>query len=176
MRVVALSAGALAVLAVAGGLAVLNGNDDRADEDPTAATLAGHRGMGKGTVWIANEGGGSLTAIDAATNRVVTTVAGVEGPHNVQVSPDGASVWTVSGHDGYAAMLSAGSLDLHGMVPTGSAPAHVVVSPDGATVTQRTTTRTTTPDVPPAPSRGLAARLQRSATKSHSSSSSRCPN
>jgi predicted RNA polymerase sigma factor len=49
----------------------------------------------------------------------VTTVAGVEGPHNVQVSPDGASVWTVSGHDGYAAMLSAESLDLHGVVPTG---------------------------------------------------------
>lgn len=117
MRVVALSAGALAVLAVAGGLAVLNGNDDRADEDPTAATLAGHRGMVEGTVWIANEGGGSLTAIDAATNRIVTTVAGVEGPHNVQVSPDGASVWTVSGHGGYAAMLSAESLDLHGVVP-----------------------------------------------------------
>lgn len=133
MRVVALSAGALAVLAAAGGLAALNGYDDRADEGSTAAALAGHRGMVEGTVWIANEGGDSLTAIDAATNRVVTTVAGVEGPHNVQVSPDGASVWTVSGHDGYAAMLSAGSLDLHGVVPTGSAPAHVVVSPDGAT-------------------------------------------
>jgi hypothetical protein len=49
---VALSAGALAVLAAAGGLAVLNGYDDRADEDSTAATLAGHRGMVEGTVWI----------------------------------------------------------------------------------------------------------------------------
>ena len=128
-RLVGLSAGGLVTLAALGGLAVLNGND----EDSTAAALARHRGMVDGTVWIANEGGGSLTAIDAATNQVVTTVAGVEGPHNVQVSPDGASVWTVSGHDGYAAMLSAGSLDLHGVVPTGSAPAHVVLSPNGAT-------------------------------------------
>nr|WP_244242256.1 beta-propeller fold lactonase family protein [Nocardioides seonyuensis] len=129
----ALSAGALATLAAMGGLAALNDNDGGADEDPTEAGLASHRGMVEGTVWIANEGGGSLTAIDAATNRVATTVAGVEGPHNVQVAPDGASVWTVSGHDGYAAMLSAESLDLHGVVPTGSAPAHVVVSPDGST-------------------------------------------
>ena len=36
MRVVALSAGALAVLAAAGGLAALNGYDDRADEGSTA--------------------------------------------------------------------------------------------------------------------------------------------
>lgn len=128
MRFAAVSASALATLAIVGGLTVLND-----DEDSTTAMLASHRGMVAGTVWIANEGGGSLTANDAATNRVVTTVTGVEGPHNVQVSPDGASVWTVSGHDGYAAMLASGSLNLHGVVATGSAPAHVVVSPDGAT-------------------------------------------
>ena len=66
MRFAAISAGALAMLSAAGGLAALNGNEDGAN-DSTAATLAGHRGMVEGTVWIANEGGGSLTAIDAAT-------------------------------------------------------------------------------------------------------------
>lgn len=56
MRVVALSAGALATLAGVGGLAVLNGNDSGADKDSTEAVLASHRGMVEGTVWIANEG------------------------------------------------------------------------------------------------------------------------
>ncbi len=60
-------------------------------------------------------------------------MSGLDGPHNVQVSPDGTSVWAVSGHDGYAAMFTAQTMRMHGAVPTGAAPAHVVVSPDGAT-------------------------------------------
>lgn len=86
-----------------------------------------------GTVWVANESGGSLTAIDAGTNQVSTTVAGIEGPHNVQVAPDGQAVWAVSGHDAKAVMIDSKSLRAHGFMATGSAPAHVVVSPDGRT-------------------------------------------
>ncbi|WP_240641372.1 cytochrome D1 domain-containing protein [Nocardioides ferulae] len=130
-----LAAGSLAIVVTAAALVLVNrDNSDGSNAAGRSVTAASsHRGMVEGTVWIANEGGGSLTAIDAATNQVTTTVSGVEGPHNVQVSADGASVWTVSGHDGYAAMVTADSLDLHGVVRTGAAPAHVVVSPDGAT-------------------------------------------
>ena len=131
-RVFLLTVGSLAVLTTIGALLLADGNDDEDGNGSAQTAVASHRGMVEGTIWVANESG-SLTAIDAATNQVVTTVAGIEGPHNVQVSPDGASVWTVSGHDGYAAMFAAESLDLHGVVPTGTAPAHVVVSPDGAT-------------------------------------------
>ena len=109
MRRGLLAAAFLAILVTAGALALVNRDDtdssDAASRGVTAA--ASHRGMVDGTVWIANEDGGSLTAIDAATNQVTTTVSGVEGPHNVQVSPDGGSVWTVSGHDSYAAMVTA---------------------------------------------------------------------
>ncbi len=102
---------------------------------PTTApsTAAGHEGMVTGAVWVANEEDASLSVIDAATNTVVTTVRGVEGPHNVQVSPDSASVWAVSGHDSLAVALDARSLDLTRTVTTGGAPAHVVISPDGRT-------------------------------------------
>ncbi|WP_244859837.1 cytochrome D1 domain-containing protein [Intrasporangium calvum] len=82
---------------------------------------------------MANEDGASLSVIDAATNTVVTSVKGVEGPHNVQVSPDSRTVWAVSGHDSMAVMLDAGTLALHGVVPTGAAPAHVIVTLDGKT-------------------------------------------
>lgn len=129
-RALLLIGASVAVLATVSALGVSLG---RGGEDPQAGTAAAHEGMINGTVWVANEAGGSLTAIDAGTNEVVTTVSAVAGPHNVQVSPDGTSVWTVSGHDGYAAMLASQTLVLHGAVPTGAAPAHVVVSPDGAT-------------------------------------------
>ncbi len=118
---------ALAVLGVLIATDVIGG-------DAPAEASARHRGMVTGTVWVADEAGNSLTAVDAGTNAVVATVTGVEGPHNVQVSPDGRTLWTVSGHDSYAAMLDSETLGLHGAVPTGSSPAHVVVSPDGATV------------------------------------------
>ena len=88
----------------------------------TPSTAAEHEGMVTGAVWVANEEDASLSVIDAGTNRVVTTVHGVEGPHNVQVSPDSASVWAVSGHDSLAVALDARSLDLTRTVTTGVAP------------------------------------------------------
>ena len=123
-RTVLLSlAGVAVVAAVAGALvAVTRGSSVASPE---------HDGMVQGTVWVANEGGRALTAIDAGTNRVVATLTGIEGPHNVQVAPDGRTVWAVSGHDSLAAMVDAASLKLHGTVRTGMGPAHVVLTPDG---------------------------------------------
>lgn len=86
-----------------------------------------------GSIWVANEKGNSLSVIDAATNAVVTTLTGIEGPHNVQVAPDGRTVWAVSGHDNLAVAVDAQGYSLLGVVPVGASPAHVIVSPDGAT-------------------------------------------
>lgn len=113
-----------------GVIAVTNGSGD---EGPDAFRPAAHRNLVHGTVWVADEDGASLTAIDAASNKVVTTVTGIEGPHNVQVAPDGATVWTVSGHDSLAVAFDARTVGVRGTVGTGRMPAHVVVSPDGTT-------------------------------------------
>lgn len=86
-----------------------------------------------GTIWVANEEGNSLSAIDAATNKVVAILAGIPGPHNLQVSPDGSTVWAVSGHEALAVAVDSQSYALLGTAPVGNAPAHVVVSPDGTT-------------------------------------------
>jgi YVTN family beta-propeller protein len=94
---------------------------------PTAAmSLAG-------TIWVANEEGNSLSAIDAATNKVVATLTGIPGPHNLQVSPDGSTVWAVSGHEALAVAVDSQSYAVLGTAPVGNDPAHVVVSPDGMT-------------------------------------------
>jgi YVTN family beta-propeller protein len=78
----------------------------------------------QGTVWVADEHGNSITVIDAATNKIVTTLTGIEGPHNLQVAPDGKSVWAVSGHQSLAVMIDPATYTVHGTVPTGKMPAH----------------------------------------------------
>src|SRR3989337_216233 len=88
----------------------------------------------QGTVWVADEYGNSITVIDAATNKVVTTLTGIEGPHNLQVAPDGKSVWAVSGHESMAVMIDPATYAVHGAVATGKEPAHIIVTtPDGKT-------------------------------------------
>lgn len=125
-----LSAGAVAILAAAAVAVVFRSGDGA---EPRTA-IGEHNGMVRGTVWVANEDGASLTAIDAARNEVLTTLTGIEGPHNLQASPDGRSVWAVSGHESQAVMIDAADFSLQGAVPTGKQPAHVVVAPDGRTV------------------------------------------
>lgn len=93
-----------------------------ADQPPPAVT---------GSVWVANEDGDSLTVIDAGSGRVVTTVTGIGGPHNVQAAPDGSSVWAVSGHDNAVVSIDPATYRLLGSAPTGKSPAHVVLTPDG---------------------------------------------
>jgi YVTN family beta-propeller protein len=87
-----------------------------------------------GTVWVANEYGNSISVIDTSTNEVITTLTGIEGPHNLQVAPDGRIVWAVSGEDSIAIKIDATSYALMGTVPTGEHPAHVILTPDGSTV------------------------------------------
>jgi len=87
----------------------------------------------QGTVWVADEYGNSLTVMDATTNNVVTTLTGIEGPHNLQVAPDGKSVWAVSGHEALAVMIDAATYKVHGTVMTGNEPAHIILTPDGQT-------------------------------------------
>lgn len=87
----------------------------------------------QGTVWVADEEGNSITVINAATNKVITTLSGIEGAHNLQVAPDGKTVWAVSGHDALAVMIDTSSYEVHGVVPTGMEPAHIILSPDGGT-------------------------------------------
>lgn len=88
-----------------------------------------HDGMVRGTVWVANEEGNSITAIDANTNQVLTTLNGIEGPHNLQVAPDGKSVWAVSGHESLAVMIDATAYQVHGTVPTGKEPRTLSLRP-----------------------------------------------
>lgn len=128
--VLLLSAGVVGATLVA---AAVVARGPAGDKEPDLAAAAAHQGMVHGTVWVADEEGASLTAIDAATNKVITIVKGIEGPHNVQVAPGGQTVWAVSGDDSLAVEIDARTAELRGTAHIGRMPAHVVLTPDGAT-------------------------------------------
>jgi len=113
-----------AVIALAGGGCGSAANPSPAASDPPDARI-------EGSVWVANESGNSLSVIDAATNAVVTTIEGIEGPHNVQVGPDGNRVYASSGHTSTVLALDAATYRLAHAAPTGAGPSHVVLSADG---------------------------------------------
>ncbi|MBY4595364.1 cytochrome D1 domain-containing protein [Ottowia caeni] len=107
-------------------------------------------------VYVANEGADTVSVLDAASLKTLTSVRVGKMPHNVQVSPDGKLVWVtnngepdqaadVSAHKGMAHQGDHGAMGKPGAiwaidtatnavvakVPVGMHPAHVVVSPDG---------------------------------------------
>ena len=112
-------------------------------------------------VYVADEGANTVSVIDSASFKKVASIPVGQGPHNVQVSPDGKWVWvTNNGEPGKAAeklpaeqmskseheaMSGAGAKvgavwaintatdTVVAKVPVGRHPAHVVVASDGRT-------------------------------------------
>lgn len=106
-------------------------------------------------VYVANEGAGTVSVLDAASFKALASVRVGKMPHNVQVSPDGKVAWvTNDGEPGQAddaaahqgmskgdhnAMAKTGAVwvidtsrdTVIAKVSVGTHPAHVVVSPDG---------------------------------------------
>lgn len=84
--------------------------------------------------------GGTVTVIDASTNSVVTTIAGVgHGPYAAAVNPAGTRLYVTNyGTTGSApstvSVIDTSANTVIAAVPVGNAPSGVVVSPDGTRV------------------------------------------
>ena len=123
----------------------------------SAAVLlaAGSAVAAPGKVYVADEEANTVSVIDAASFKKIRSIPVGQGPHNVQVAPDGKLVWvTNNGEPGMAvekpahegmpkssggAMAGGGAVwvidtatdRVVAKVPVGMHPAHVVVTPDG---------------------------------------------
>lgn len=106
-------------------------------------------------VYVANEGAGTVSVLDAASFKSMASVRAGSMPHNVQISPDGKVAWVTNNgesaqaadapvHKGmgkgeHEAMRKVGAVwgidtsrnAVIAKVPVGMHPAHVVLSPDG---------------------------------------------
>lgn len=111
----------------------------------TQAPVTLDLGQTTGTVYSADEGGSSLSAIDLATGQVKTVPLPM-APHNVDLTPDGRALLAVGtppgahgegGHDhaaapGLLAVLDPGDLSAPAAtVEIGAHPAHVVADRNG---------------------------------------------
>lgn len=79
---------------------------------------------------MADEGTDSLSVIDTAPNSVAMTLAGITGPHNVQVGPDGTVVYATSSA-GLVVAIDPATYRVTASAPTGPHPAHVIEAPNG---------------------------------------------
>ena len=120
---------------------------------------AGSAFAATGKVYIADEGANTVSVMDAASFKKIGSIRVGQGPHNVQVSPDGKWIWVTNNGDpakasetmptekmpkaehGAMAMAGAGAVwaidaatsAVVAKVPVGKHPAHVVVASDGRT-------------------------------------------
>lgn len=116
---------------------------------------AGSAYAATGKVYVADEGANTVSVIDAASFKKVGSIPVGQGPHNVQVSPDGKWVWVTNNSEptkaaeampaekmpksGNGAMAGAGAVWVIDTatdavtikIAVGMMPAHVVVAPDG---------------------------------------------
>lgn len=132
-RRLAVAGVATAVVAVAAGCSASTGAGGGTSSASSAAGPASSRPSTgpAGTVWVSNEDGNSLTAIDAASSTVAATVNGVAMPHNVQATPDGSTVLAVSVGSGAVVSLDPARYSVRATAQTDAHPAHVIASPDG---------------------------------------------
>ncbi len=120
-----------------------------------AATGSAHAAGGK--VFVADEGSNTVSIIDTTSLKTIGRVAVGQGPHNVQLAPDGKLLWVTNNGEPAkknektpdAKMSKSGGMNMDSKapgavwaidtatdkvvakVPVGMHPAHVVVTPDG---------------------------------------------
>jgi len=113
---------AFAVLCIAAGVGLTS---QAATAKPNDKPLTG------GTVFVANEDSGSVSVIDAASDKVIATITGVPGPHNLQVSSSRATLWITSAPLNRVVVLDVQTYELLATIPVGNHPAHVILTPNG---------------------------------------------
>jgi YVTN family beta-propeller protein len=100
--------------------------------------LAGSEGQcklpGATTAYVSNLLSGDISVIDAASNKVITTIPAGDQPSSIAVTPNGESLYVVNNSS--AATVSAISTLTNQLVATvkvGNTPAGVAITPDGLT-------------------------------------------
>src|SRR5690625_76959 len=101
------------------------------DFPPTAPSPAAPgSGTLAGSVWVSNDGGDSLSVIDAATNALTVTLRGLTNPHNIQVGLAGTAVYATDTSDRVVTVDPA-TYTVAAVAGTGSHPAHAIEAPNG---------------------------------------------
>ena len=85
-------------------------------------------------VYATNSGGDNLHVIDPSTNKVESTIKGIEGAHGVNFSPDGTRVYVSNEADSTLDVFDQKTGTLTKKVPLSGHPNNIAVAKDGRIV------------------------------------------
>ena len=81
-----------------------------------------------------NAAGDNVHVIDAATNRVVEVVEGIEIPHGVTPHPNGSEFYVSNEHDRTLDVVSTRTFEVVAKIPLSAGPHNIDITPDGSKV------------------------------------------
>jgi YVTN family beta-propeller protein len=82
-------------------------------------------------IFVANHAGTQIQVIDAATNRIVQTIEGVEAPEGVQFSPDGSRVYITTASENVLTVVDRAANRIIRKVPLSGHANDLAVTKDG---------------------------------------------
>ncbi|SFE33447.1 YVTN family beta-propeller repeat protein [Spirosoma endophyticum] len=84
--------------------------------------------------YIANQGSGTVSVINTATNQVVSTIGVGSSPYGVSVSPDGSRVYVANQLSNNVSVINTATNQVVATIGVGVRPTGVSMSPDGSRV------------------------------------------
>ncbi|HWH42688.1 MAG TPA: beta-propeller fold lactonase family protein, partial [Usitatibacter sp.] len=99
-----------------------------------AAALAITGALAAPFAYVSNEGSGTISVIDTATDTVVRTITAGEKPRGITTSRDGSRVFVTEQAANALVAYDTASGERAGTVPVGRSPEATYLSPDGRTL------------------------------------------
>lgn len=82
-------------------------------------------------LYVANEGEGTITAIDTTTHQVIATIPVGKRPHHLAITPDGRYVFVGTAGEPFMPVVDAVALKVVKEIPVVDGPAHPAISRNG---------------------------------------------
>ncbi len=83
-------------------------------------------------IYVTNSASDTIDAIDPGTNKVVQVIHGIELPHGIVFSPDGARIYVSNESESVVDVIDQKSGDIIGKVPLSGHPNNLGITKDGA--------------------------------------------
>jgi YVTN family beta-propeller protein len=85
-------------------------------------------------IYVTNSAGDTINAIDPATNKVVQTIRGIELPHGIAFSPDGARIYVSNESESVLDVVDRKSGEILKKIPLSDRPNNLAITRDGKRV------------------------------------------
>jgi YVTN family beta-propeller protein len=85
-------------------------------------------------IYVTNSASDTIDVVDAATNKIVQVIRGIELPHGISFSPDGSRVYVSSESESALDVIDAQSGEILRKVPLSGRPNNISITKDGSRV------------------------------------------